>query len=96
MNKVSHFIDGKIYTVNDSRKGPIFNPALLNTSCNFLTYPNDTICLSVTINNDVIDPKIFIISGSSFKLPLPICKYLGTQTRTLSLLIKHFPFFYHS
>ena len=28
MNKVSHFIDGKIYTVNDSRKGPIFNPAI--------------------------------------------------------------------
>ena len=40
------------------------------------------------INNDFIDPKIFIISGSSFKLPLPICRYLGTQTRTFSLLIK--------
>ena len=28
MKKVSHFIDGKIYTDNKSRKGPIFNPAI--------------------------------------------------------------------
>ena len=31
---------------------------------------------------------VFIISGSSFKLPLPICKNLGTQMRTFSLLTK--------
>ena len=28
MKKVSHFIDGKIYTDSKSRKGPIFNPAI--------------------------------------------------------------------
>ena len=28
MKKVSHFIDGKIFTVKDSRTGPIFNPAI--------------------------------------------------------------------
>ena len=28
MKKVSHFIDGKIYSDNESRKGPIFNPAI--------------------------------------------------------------------
>ena len=28
MKKVSHFIDGKIYSDNKSRKGPIFNPAI--------------------------------------------------------------------
>ena len=28
MKKVSHFIDGKTYTDNKSRKGPIFNPAI--------------------------------------------------------------------
>ena len=28
MNKVSHFIDGKIYSDSKSRMGPIFNPAI--------------------------------------------------------------------
>ena len=28
MKKVSHFIDGKIYSDSKSRKGPIFNPAI--------------------------------------------------------------------
>ena len=28
MKTVSHFIDGKIYSDNKSRKGPIFNPAI--------------------------------------------------------------------
>ena len=28
MKKISHFIDGKIYTDGESRKGPIFNPAI--------------------------------------------------------------------
>ena len=28
MKKISHFIDGKIYTDSESRKGPIFNPAI--------------------------------------------------------------------
>ena len=28
MKKVSHFIDGKTYTNDKSRKGPIFNPAI--------------------------------------------------------------------
>ena len=28
MKKVSHFINGKIYTDSKSRKGPIFNPAI--------------------------------------------------------------------
>ena len=28
MKKVSHFIDGKVFTVKDSRTGPIFNPAI--------------------------------------------------------------------
>ena len=48
-----------------------FNPALFKTFCNYVTYPNCTICLSVTINSDLIDPKILIISGSWFKLPFP-------------------------
>ena len=28
MKKVSHFINGKVFTVKDSRTGPIFNPAI--------------------------------------------------------------------
>ena len=28
MKKISHFIDGKIYTDDKSRKSPIFNPAI--------------------------------------------------------------------
>jgi len=28
MKKISHFIDGKTYSNNESRKGPIFNPAI--------------------------------------------------------------------
>ena len=28
MKKISHFIDGKIYSESKSRKGPIFNPAI--------------------------------------------------------------------
>ena len=28
MKKVSHFIDGKIFSEKDSRIGPIFNPAI--------------------------------------------------------------------
>ena len=28
MKKISHFIDGKTYSDNESRKGPIFNPAI--------------------------------------------------------------------
>ena len=28
MKKISHFIDGKVYTDSKSRKGPIFNPAI--------------------------------------------------------------------
>ena len=28
MKTISHFIDGKIYSVGKSRKGPIFNPAI--------------------------------------------------------------------
>ena len=28
MKTVSHFINGKIYSIDKSRKGPIFNPAI--------------------------------------------------------------------
>ena len=64
----------------------ILNSGYTGNELNF-----EDLIFSITINGDFIDPKIFIISGSWPRLPLPICKYLGTHTLTLSLLLKGYP-----
>jgi hypothetical protein len=48
--------------------------------------------LSVTIRGRLAEPIASMMLGSFDTLPLPICKNLGTQTRTLSCIFATFAF----
>ena len=47
MEKISHFIDGKIYSVSSSRTGPIFNPAIGQQIAEVELASKDTVKLAV-------------------------------------------------
>ena len=47
MEKISHFINGKIYSVSGSRTGPIFNPAIGQQIAEVELANKDTIKLAV-------------------------------------------------
>ena len=47
MEKISHFINGKIYSVSGSRTGPIFNPAVGQQIAEVELANKDTIKLAV-------------------------------------------------
>ena len=47
MEKISHFIDGKIYSVSSSRTGPVFNPAIGQQIAEVELASKDTVKLAV-------------------------------------------------
>ena len=47
MEKISHFINGKIYSVSGSRTGPIFNPAVGQQIAEVELASKDTVKLAV-------------------------------------------------
>ena len=47
MEKISHFIDGKTYSVSSSRTGPIFNPAIGQQIAEVELASKDTVKLAV-------------------------------------------------
>ena len=54
MKKVSHFIDGKTYTDEKSRKGPIFNPAIGEQIAEVELASKTTVEMAIELNTERI------------------------------------------
>ena len=54
MKKVSHFIDGKTFTDDKSRKGPIFNPAIGEQIAEVELASKTTVEMAIELNTERI------------------------------------------